>query len=399
MNRSMQPSQPAVRLALALLFLAASPGAQAQELRLPLKSNSIRFAVMGDTGTASTAQFDVAKQMMAFHEKFPFETVLMVGDNLYGGSSNPDAFRSRFESPYAALLGAKVKFYAALGNHDNPSQANYKDWNMGGQRFYTFRIGSGGIGVRFFALDSNYMDKQQLEWVQSELKKSKSEWKIAFFHHPLYSSGRTHGSAKDLRFQLEPIFLQNGVNVVFAGHDHFYERIKVQQGIYNFVVGAGGSLRKGDIDRSTGLTEVGYDADYSFLLGEISGEDFYFQAISRTGQTIDSGVIHHPPFPEFAQPASPLPPSPGSTPVAPAPVSPKPPAGPTPTPAATAPMPPSPSPIVPSKASASPTPKPAPAPSPRATTAKPKPKPKPTPTPKAKPTPKPTPTPTPKPSP
>ncbi len=345
---------------IALVLLAASPGLQAQELRLPLKKDSIRFAVMGDTGTASTAQFDVGKQMKAFHEKFPFDTVLMLGDNLYGGSSNPDAFRSRFEAPYAALLAAKVKFYASLGNHDNPTQANYKDWNMGGQRFYTFRIGGGAVGVRFFALDSNYMDKEQLDWVEAELKKSKSEWKIAFFHHPLYSSGRKHGSTTDLRAALEPIFVANGVNVVLAGHDHFYERIKEQQGIYHFVVGASGSLRKGDIDRGTSLTEVGFDTDYSFMLGEISGEEFYFQAISRTGQTIDSGIIKHPPFPEAAAPASPLLPSPGSKPVEPAPVSPKPEAGPTPTPAATAPMPPSPPPVVLPKAK--PTPKPTPTP-------------------------------------
>src|SRR5262245_9870178 len=384
-------SRISLALVLALLAAAFAPG---QELRLPKKDGSVRFAVMGDTGTASTAQFDVGKQMVAFHEKYPFEFVIMVGDNLYGGSSNPDAFRSRFESPYAALLAAKVKFYAALGNHDNPTEVNYKDWNMGGQRYYTFRVGGGlggGTGVRFFVLDSNYVDKPQLDWLESELKKSKSEWKVAFFHHPLYSSGRKHGSSLDLRARLEPLFVDNEVNVVFAGHDHFYERIKPQRGIYHFVVGAGGSLRKGDIDRSTGLTDAGFDTDYSFMLGEISGTEFYFQAISRTGQTVDSGVIKRAPFETVAAPASPLPPSPGSTPVAPAAVSPKPPAGPTPTPAATAPPPPSPTPIVPGKAGAPPIPKPTPTPSAAKPTPKPAPRPTPTPTPKPTPTPRPPP--------
>jgi hypothetical protein len=380
--RPMHQTIRAARLAVALALLAV-PAVQGQELRLPKKDGSVRFAVMGDTGTASTAQFDVGKQMMAFHEKFPFEFVIMVGDNLYGGSSNPDAFRSRFEAPYAALIAAKVKFYAALGNHDNPTQVNYKDWNMGGQRYYTFRVGGGlggGTGVRFFVLDSNYVDKPQLDWLEAELKKSKSEWKIAFFHHPLYSSGKKHGSSLDLRARLEPLFVDNEVNVVFAGHDHFYERIKPQHGIYHFIVGAGGSLRVGDIDKKSGLTEAGFDTDYSFLLAEIAGTELYFQAISRTGKTVDAGVITHPPFPEVATPATPLPPSPGSTPVAPAPVSPKPPAGPTPTPAATTPLPPSPSPSPePPKTEATPTPKPAPPPTP---TPKPRPKPKVTPTPK-----------------
>jgi hypothetical protein len=287
------------------------------------------------------------------------------------------------------LLDAKVKFWASLGNHDNASQASYKNWNMGGQRFYTFRVDDNGpakIGARFFALDSNYMDQKQLTWIESELKKSKSEWKIAFFHHPLYSSGGKHGSATDLRSLVEPLFMANGVTVVFAGHDHFYERIKPQNGIYHFVVGAGGSLRKGDIDRSSGLTEVGYDADYSFMLAEISGLDLYFQAVSRTGKTIDSGVIHHTPFAEVAAPAAPLPAS-GSTPVVAAPVAAQPPVGPSPSPS---PQPsPTASPATPAPTvTASPSPKatPAASPKPKAT-----PKPKPTPTPSPKPSPKPSP--------
>ena len=390
---------PLRSLAGALVVTAAVAPASAQELRLPNKDGSIKFAVIGDTGTASTAQYDVGKQMVAFRAKFPFDFVIMVGDNLYGGSASADDFKTKFEGPYAQLLGSKVKFYAALGNHDNPTERNYKDWNMGGQRYYTWRASPGGLGkigspgVRFFALDSNYMDKPQLEWVQSELQKSSSEWKIAFFHHPLYSSGRTHGSSLDLRSQLEPLFQKNGVTVVFAGHDHFYERIKVQNGIYYWVCGAGGSLRKGDIDRGTGLTDVGFDSDYSFMLVEIDGTDLSFQAVSRTGQTIDSGVVHHPPFPEAAAPASPLPP--GSTMVPAAPVSPKPPAGPTPTPAVTAaPTPkPTPTPAPPAMLSASPPPSPSSSPTaspapkrkvmPKSAKAKPKaaPKPKPTPTP------------------
>ena len=365
-------SKAVLRMALAALpLLLAGRPTSAQDLRLPLKGGSIRFAVIGDTGTASTAQYDIAKQMAAFRTKFAFDFVIMVGDNLYGGSASADDFKTKFEGPYASLLGSKVKFYAALGNHDNPSERNYKDWNMDGQRYYTWRASPGGLakigspGVRFFALDSNYMDKPQLDWVESELKKSSSEWKIAFFHHPLYSSGKTHGSSLDLRSQLEPLFMKYGVTVVFTGHDHFYERVKPQNGIYHWVCGAGGSLRKGDIDRGTGLTDVGFDTDYSFMLVEIDGSDMYFQAISRTGQTIDSGVIHHAPFPEAAKEASPLPP--GSTLVPTAPVSPKPPAGPTPTPAGRPTPPPgdasassavTASPVV-SAASPSPSPKPA----------------------------------------
>ena len=88
-----------------------------------------------------------------------------------------------------------MKFYAALGNHDDPNQRFYKPFNMNGERYYSFKPQQGS--VRFFALDSNYMDKAQLDWLEKELAASGSDWKICFFHHPLYSSGDKHGSDVD----------------------------------------------------------------------------------------------------------------------------------------------------------------------------------------------------------
>jgi hypothetical protein len=81
------------------------------------------------------------------------------------------------------------------------------------------------------------------------------------------------------------------VSVVFSGHDHVYERVKPQQGIAYFVVGSGGELRSGNIDRKSGLTAKGFDTDQAFLAAEIIGDQMYFSAISRTGQTVDSGVL------------------------------------------------------------------------------------------------------------
>src|SRR5207344_1117168 len=168
-----------------------------------------------------------------------------------------------------------------------------------GERYYTFRgskeaAGNGKGSVRFFALDSNYLDKEQLDWLDQQLAASDSEWRILFFHHPLYSSGKTHGSALESRAILEPLFVKYGVSVAFSGHDHIYERIKPQKGgIVYWVSGAGGRLRSGDL-RATDMTAKGFDSDNHFMIVEISGDDLYFQAISRTGETVDSGVVHRP---------------------------------------------------------------------------------------------------------
>src|SRR5262249_19156042 len=105
------------------------------------------------------------------------------------------------------------------------------------------------------------------------------------------SDGRRHGSQVDLRVALEPLFVKYDVNVVFSGHDHVYERIAPQKGIYYFVVGAGGQLRRGDV-RRTPMTEAAFDQDQSFLLAQIAGDDLAFEAIARSGGVVDSGVIH-----------------------------------------------------------------------------------------------------------
>jgi hypothetical protein len=156
---------------------------------------------------------------------------------------------------------------------------------MDGNRYHTFKKGN----ARFFALDSNYMDPVQLAWLERELAASGSDWKIAYFHHPLYASGM-HGSQTDLRVVLEPLLVKYNVDAVFAGHEHFYQRIKPQKGITYFVSGAAGQLRKGDIRRAD-FTAAAFDADLSFMLVEISENQMSFQAISRTGKTVDSGTI------------------------------------------------------------------------------------------------------------
>src|SRR5215204_3596142 len=213
-----------IRLAgLLITFLTATLVVAAQDVTLPRKQSTLKFAVIGDTGTGDSNQYRVAKVLAAARQTFPFEFVVMVGDNMYG-ADNPRDYEKKFEIPYKPILDAGVKFYAALGNHDSPNQKQYKLFNMNGQRFYTFKPKD---GVRFFALDSNYMDPEQLQWAEKELKASGSDWKIAFFHHPLYSSGERHGSDTAMKDQLEPLFQRYSVDVVLTGHDHVYERIKL----------------------------------------------------------------------------------------------------------------------------------------------------------------------------
>ena len=281
-----------VRGALLSVLLAASiavvlSARGAADVAFPLQANSVRLAAIGDMGTGDHFQTDVARQMVKSRAAFPFEFVITLGDNIYTGSA-PSDFDDDFAVPYKALLRAGVPFYASLGDHDSTNERFYKPFNMNGANYYTYKKGN----VRFFALNSNYMDPKQIAWLETQLRDAGNDgWKICYFHHPLYSSGRFHGPDRDLRKTLEPLFVKYGVDVVLAGHEHVYERVLPQQGIYYFTEGASGELRAGNLAPSA-ITAKGFDADRSFMMIEIAGDDFYFQTTSRTGVVVDSGVMH-----------------------------------------------------------------------------------------------------------
>ena len=252
---------------------------------LPNRADTLKFAVLGDNGTGDTAQYELGAQMAAVRQQFPFEFVIMLGDNFYG-SQKPADLVKKFDRPYKALLDAGVTFHAALGNHDELHTINYPPLNMAGQRYYTHVRGP----VRFFVLDTNIMDAPQLRWFESALQQASEPWKIVYFHHPLYGNAKRHGSTVDMRVLLEPLLVKYGVSVVFSGHDHIYERLKPQKGITYFVAGSGGKLRRGDLGTSA-TTAAGYDQDQAFMVVEVDGDNLHFETISRTGTVVDTGLI------------------------------------------------------------------------------------------------------------
>ena len=254
-------------------------------------TDKIRFAVIGDWGTGEQDQFGIGKQMLSSHLRRSFDFVISAGDNVYPNGSGR-LFGKNFEQPFAGLLKERVKFYTVLGNHDvregRQDQCQYPLFNMGGQNYYKIERGNGL--VEFFMLDSNDFGATQANWLESALRESKAKWKLAVFHHPLYTSG-THGPATALRKRLEPLFTRYGVNVALSGHDHIYERAKLQQGIQYFVSGAAGKVRRGDVDRGTGITAASFDDDNHYMVFEIGDDEVSFEAISETGNVVDKGLI------------------------------------------------------------------------------------------------------------
>jgi hypothetical protein len=288
-------SGPEARGGRTAVIVATPAGPPEKVLALPKKAGSIRFAAIGDAGRGSPPQYEVSAQMQAFRKVFEYGFVLMLGDNVYDGGT-PEDYRRKFELPYKPLLDDGVEFYATFGNHDDPNQPNYPLFNMGGHRYYTFEPDAPLLAdvlrtnVRFFMIDTELLDDTQLAWIDRELGASDATWKIPVFHRPIYTSGRYSRPAQAYRSALEPLFVRHGVHVALSGHEHFYERTTPQQGITYFISGAAGSLRVGDA-RASSISAKAFDSDYSFMLFEVAGRELFYQAISRTGHSLDSGVI------------------------------------------------------------------------------------------------------------
>ena len=288
------------RLIALLLFLALTIGAHApagqrigppatpSEITLGGRGDSVKFAVLGDNGTGQQPQYSVANEMAAARARFPFELVIMLGDNLYG-SQKPQDLLDKFERPYKALLNAGVRFYPALGNHDDAAvQQVYPLFNMNGSRYYTYAVKN----VRF-VLDTNVLDPKQLAWAESAMKDASEPWRVCTFiircieWRPSRLERRaaraTRAAPGSIRHRCRVLGPRSHVRAHQAGKRN-----------YVFVAGAGGQLRKGGVSPSD-LTAAAFAQDQSFMLVEIAGDELVFQAISRTGIVVDAGLIHKRP--------------------------------------------------------------------------------------------------------
>ena len=161
---------------------------------------------------------------------------------------------------------------------------------MDGKTYYTFKAPR--QDVRFFALETDYLTPAQTAWFEKELASAGEDWKIPYFHHPLYSSGARHGSHSDAARRCSSRSSSRAASAsslpaTTTSTSGSSRRRASPTSSPGRAASCGGETST----KSTGLTAVGYDTDLAFLVAEIDGDQLFFNAISRTGAVIDSGVI------------------------------------------------------------------------------------------------------------
>ena len=229
--------------------LLSTPGGEVEfQLRTP-DPLDLRLVVFGDCGTASAAQRAVAAAIRS--ESLLPDIVMILGDVIYP-PFNDQSYDTRFFAPYAALLPS-VPFYAVLGNHDYEYQAGRPFLEI----FNLPRNGPPGLvpetsyaleraGAQLIAHDTNVtaatLLQHALPW-HRQLARSPANFRLVFHHQAIYSSGPNSlaTATPELRALLAPLYAATGVDVVFSGHDHFYERTRPIDGVVYVTSGAGGA--------------------------------------------------------------------------------------------------------------------------------------------------------------
>jgi 4-amino-4-deoxy-L-arabinose transferase len=254
----------------------------------------VRLVAMGDTRTGNSNQVQLGAALYYVDDTTPLDGIVLLGDNI-SFDGDPVNFEDHFAKPYEPLIRNGVKFFAVLGNHDIAGgymafQLNQSLFNMGGQRYYTRIFGDDLVQV--FFLDSNTLagDPRQLSWLIKGLGQSPAVWKVVAMHVPIVGGiHRRPMPDPALRRLLEPIFVDGGVDVVIAGHNHVYQRFRPRQGVNYFTAGSGGELDRGQLLPGDPDLLAGEDQTNVALILEFSGDECHFRAINCIGQEVDQG--------------------------------------------------------------------------------------------------------------
>ncbi len=256
-------------------------------------ASGVKFLSYGDTRTNGSVHNGLAGQVVSLFGSDPaFQTLnLNVGDWVSGDSES--AWTGEwYNTSYANLRAqeASIADTGVRGNHE--SGATY--W----KRYFPQPYQAGGLyrsfdyGPMHIAMLDQYTaynaGSTQYNWLKNDLAASTKTWKLVVLHEPGWSSGGGHGNNTTVQNDLEPLFKQYGVSIVFGGHNHYYARATVD-GIQHLTMGGGGAPLYAPGSGYPNI--VASNSSYSFGQFTISGNTLTAKVVNNSGATIDSFTI------------------------------------------------------------------------------------------------------------
>jgi hypothetical protein len=253
-----------------------------------------RFAVYGDTQSNPDWHRRVAEGILSAQPRL----VIHCGDEV-GDGNNYEQWQTEFFGPAADLMRA-TPMYVAIGNHERNSHWFYDFHSYPKpEDYYSFDYGS----AHFVIVDTDqpYDDKSpQYQWLQADLASDaaqKSDWLFVAYHKPGYCEGWDHpgyDGEDDVRTYLMPLLEKYGVDMVFNGHAHDYER-GFFNGVY-YIISGGGA---GGLDSYRRDFAHVWTSQYvhHYCTVDLDGPRLTLQAITPDGEVIDRLVVLKRPWP------------------------------------------------------------------------------------------------------
>jgi len=255
----------------------------------PAQDTPVKFTVYGDSRTNSDIHRDIAKEMLAENPDF----ILHVGDLVTNGKRDYQ-WESWFFDPLYDVIN-HIPIFTCLGNHEANSRDYLDLFSLpSNELWYSFDYSN----CHFTILDTNKeygKGSNQYKWLKNDLSQMRAGWKFVLFHHPPYSSG-AHGSTLKARNVLTPLFRKYGVDIVFAGHEHIYERsypidsaFELDSSPVTYVVTGGGGADLHNAGRN--IWTVASEKTYNFCVLSLDGDKLEFKALNENGKRIDEFSI------------------------------------------------------------------------------------------------------------
>jgi predicted phosphodiesterase len=189
----------------------------------PSKSSNLRFVVGGDC----RSNWEVRDKISLLMSKYNPAFVMIAGDLVTSGSNQTqwNSFFNGLDNYWIGKNNLTIPIIPCLGNHEENSSLYFEQFALpGNEQWFSLNWGE---QVHLIILNSEIdPHDEQLTWLENDLIKHQNYlWKFVMFHRPVFSSG-SHGSWIDGREAWVPLFDKYGVDIVFSGHEHSYERSK-----------------------------------------------------------------------------------------------------------------------------------------------------------------------------
>jgi len=258
----------------------------------PGNTSDLTFWVYGDSRNGPQIQDSIDADILAGVQANPAaQSFVLFSGDIMSVADEASLQSNQFDAEYPSIreMMRTLPMINAMGNHDGTKLfTKYFPYSIKGHFYWSFDYGPVHV-----ALVDQYADvsdgSPQWQWLKEDLTASTKPWKFILLHEPGWSAG-THPNNEVVQKIIQPIAVQAGVSVIFAGHNHYYARAEVN-GVVHITTGGGGAPLYTPIPGSADVKTV--NKAFHYLKVSIVGNTLTATAYTPDDRAIDEFTVSH----------------------------------------------------------------------------------------------------------